>query len=298
MPILASTEVVSSNAVGELAALRPPVRTVEVLLERDVDQLVRDCEGLTRAEILSARRAAAQYCLNRRPSCLGDEVSWGIPLGSPGLDSLLGPLGFPAGWVSEVDGPSASGKTQLCLTVAANALAAGKRIEWIQAGSCSYSAARLADILRARHQEDNDLTSASRVAVGFTPDARSLVRCLEARRRQPTVVIVDAPCAVLAPNLGGDRNHLGRRDLALVAHGLAKCAKRDGALVLCVNATVRPDEGGAPWKPALGLAWTYAASLRVSLHANRTATLAKHPAKPTGATAKFAIAAAGLVDPS
>ena len=45
-------------------------------------------------------------------------------LGSSTLDVLLGG-GLPVGGITEIHGPSSSGKTQLCLTAAARALMAG-----------------------------------------------------------------------------------------------------------------------------------------------------------------------------
>ncbi|KAJ8598164.1 hypothetical protein CTAYLR_007384 [Chrysophaeum taylorii] len=271
MPLLGRAGL-DAATVEELATLKPPVHTVEALLERDVEQLVRDCR-LTREAILAARREAARSCLGSREE---PAVAWAVSSGSAGIDALLG-RGFPAGYVSELVGPTVAGKSQLCATVAANAALCGRDVDWLEAGSCSFSEDRFREILVAR---GGDAAAAARISVFFAADAHALVRYLD--RRTSPVVVVDAPSALIAPNLGGDRNVLGHRDLALVAHALERRAKLGGALVLAVNSTVRRDDAAShlAWKPALGLTWTYAASLRLALHDDRTATLLKHSSRP------------------
>lgn len=257
MPLLLS-RIFSSDDVTleELANLRPPVHTVEALLEREVDQLVRESR-LSRKDVLSARRRAARACV---PNFVQEEEEWGVSSGSDDVDGLLGPFAFPAGTVCEVDGPSGAGKTQLCLKVAANAVSGGREVQWIQAGTCSFYEKRFLKIL-GRKTLTKDLVSTE-----FVGDAQALVRCLE--NGSAPVVVVDSPCAVLSPNLGGEQNSLGYRDLALVASALARRSKRgSGALVLAVNGTVRrgDHDDSTNWKPALGISWTYAASIRLSL---------------------------------
>jgi recombination protein RecA len=56
-----------------------------------------------------------------------------IPTGSIGLDFALGVGGFPRGRILEVFGPEASGKTTLCLSVAAQAQKLGGTVAFIDA---------------------------------------------------------------------------------------------------------------------------------------------------------------------
>jgi recombination protein RecA len=56
-----------------------------------------------------------------------------IPTGSIGLDNALGVGGFPRGRIVEVFGPEASGKTTLCLAVAAQAQKLGGTVAFIDA---------------------------------------------------------------------------------------------------------------------------------------------------------------------
>ena len=56
-----------------------------------------------------------------------------IPTGSIGLDLALGVGGFPRGRIVEVFGPEASGKTTLCLSVAAQAQKLGGTVAFIDA---------------------------------------------------------------------------------------------------------------------------------------------------------------------
>jgi len=56
-----------------------------------------------------------------------------IPTGSIALDSALGVGGIPRGRITEVFGPEASGKTTLCLEIAANTQRAGGKVAFIDA---------------------------------------------------------------------------------------------------------------------------------------------------------------------
>lgn len=69
--------------------------------------------------------------------------------GSHALDRAIA-NGFPRGEIAEVFGPPGSGKTQLALQVAANALKAGSRVFWIDT---SYNAgrSRLASLVGSDH---------------------------------------------------------------------------------------------------------------------------------------------------
>lgn len=270
MPLL-SAQVCGEQAVSELGGLRPSVRTVEALLERDVEQLARECSCA-----VAARRAAAQWCAPR-PVCGDDEPEeWHLTTGSRRVDDLLGG-GLVGPGVCEVHGPSGSGKRALCHTVAARC---GRSVLWIEAATCSFS---------ARQIQALDDTALDRIDVVFVPNSRRLVDALWTATA--SVVIVDSPRAVLAPNLGGNNNPLGHKDLADVAHALARLALT--SLVLTVNSTVQaggPSTKSASYKPALGLAWTYVANLRLALD-HGTATLLKHPVRaiPDPNSAPFAI---------
>lgn len=266
MPLL-SAQVCGEQAVSELGGLRPSVRSVEALLERDVEQLARECSCA-----MAARRAAALYCAPS-PVC-DDEPQWHSTTGSRRVDDLLGG-GLVGPGVCEVHGPAGSGKRALCHTVAARC---GRSVLWIEAATCSFS---------ARHIQALDDAALDRIDVVFVPNSRRLVDALWTATA--SVVIVDSPRAVLAPNLGGHNNRLGHKDLADVAHALARLALT--SLVLTVNSTV---QAGGPtstsYKPALGLAWTYVANLRLALD-HGTATLLKHPVRaiPDPASVPFAI---------
>jgi Rad51 len=159
------------------------------------------------------------------------------------------------------------------------------------------------------------------------------------------LVILDSATSVLAPLLGGDATAQGHVTLSTLAHSLAHTALALGVCVLVTNSMVSDrrvthpttavntaasatdddvngaaadyeEQGTVTWgrKPALGLAWTHAPSVRVVLHqqqlhvqqqqqqqqqqqhTKRWMLLDKHPAKACGGSAPFVIGPLGVAD--
>jgi Rad51 len=167
------------------------------------------------------------------------------------------------------------------------------------------------------------------------------------------LVILDSATSALAPLLGGDATAQEHVTLSTLAHSLAHTAVALGVCVLVTNSMVSDrrvthsnatvhtaatagatdddvngaaaadydEQGTVTWgrKPALGLAWTYAPSVRVVLHqqqlhvqqqpyqqqqqqqqqqqyTERWMLLDKHPAKACGGSAPFVIGPLGVAD--
>ena len=307
MPLLASVEDASDEIRDALAALTPPVVTVEALLERDSEALARDT-GLALGAVAAFRRAAAARALGPARWFAAAAAPPPGPAASTGcaaLDALLGGGGWRCAEVGEVEGPTASGKTQLLLATAAAAARAGRRVAWVDAGGASFHAGRFRELCPG---------GLGRVAVCACGDAHATLRALD---RLPAtapgdVVVVDAPARVLAPDLGGANNPLGRALVAEVAAALNRVARERNVAVVVANATARAragdaDGGGAAfgqaWRGALWSAWVAAAQTRLSLAApgapaRRRAALARHPrVRPDPRRhVVFRVAAAGLVE--
>ena len=302
MPLLSSLVLPDANAaeaaVASLQRIAPPVLSVEALLERDLEALEAQID-LPRGALASFRRAVAHhYAPLRNASTLEDEEVL-TPTGCAAIDAFLGG-GFRGGDVSEVVGPTCSGKTQLLLATACRASERGRTVAWVDAGSSSFSPAR-ARAMKGRL----DL-----IRVCFAGDAWAMLRSLDdAGRflRPGDVCVVDAPSRVLTPNLGGDRNPQGHQLLALATRALQTLA-RQGVCVLVANSTARglsdgmDDEGSLfneNWKAALGPVWSTCASLRLALAAPRNGVfrcaLAKAPDSCRGEAA-FRVCAEGVVD--
>jgi len=302
MPLLSSLVLpdaaAADAAVASLQRIAPPVLSVEALLERDLEALEAQID-LPRGALASFRRAVAHhYAPLRNASTLEDEEVL-TPTGCAAVDALLGG-GFRGGDVSELVGPTCSGKTQLLLATACRASERGRNVAWVDAGSSSFSPAR-ARAMKGRL----DL-----IRVCFAEDAWAMLRSLDdAGRflRPGDVCVVDAPSRVLTPNLGGDRNPQGHQLLALATRALQTLA-RQGVCVLVANTTARglsdgmDDEGSLfneNWKAALGPVWSTCASLRLALAAPRNGVfrcaLAKAPDGSSGEAA-FRVCAEGVVD--
>ena len=291
-----------------LASLTPPVSTVEALLERDVDALQRDT-GFPRASIVAFRCLAAERFLARREGCgarcekafcgPGGVVSSFASTGLCEVDGILGG-GFVKGGVTEVEGPSGSGKT-LVLTVAAAAAAArGEDVLFVNAGGAApLDAAKVDAWCRALGSADGAALDRVRSVDVF--DAAELLLALDEAAKEGAkfprpggAVFVDAPAAVLLPNLGGDRNAGGHQRVALAGHALNNLAAARGLAVVVANGTSRaaPDDDdaggrafGEAWRGALGRSWSFVPAARVSLAARSddgtfACALAKHPSLP------------------
>jgi hypothetical protein len=75
-----------------------------------------------------------------------------LPTGCDGIDDLLGG-GLRQGQVTEITGPSASGKTQLCLSAAASAAALGHRVVYVDTTG-GFSATRIKQFHRGFFADD------------------------------------------------------------------------------------------------------------------------------------------------
>ena len=92
------------------------MRTLETLLERDLEALERDA-GLAPGVVADARAAAARRRARFRRASEASDPDDRVATGCAAVDALLRG-GFRAGDVSEVEGPTASGKTQLLAAAA------------------------------------------------------------------------------------------------------------------------------------------------------------------------------------
>ena len=302
MPLL-GTLVLPDAAAAEtvtdaLRAVAPPVLSVEALLERDLEALEAQT-ALPAGAVAAFRRAVAHhYAPLRNAATLRDDESL-VETGCAAIDALLGG-GFRCGDVSEVVGPTTSGKTQLLLATAYRATERHRSVAWVDCGAESFSASRARQIGGRL-----DL-----IRVCSCVETWCLLRALDDTGRilkAGDVCVVDAPARVLTPNLGGERNPQGHQLLALTTHALQTLATK-GIAVLVANSTSRglsdgtEDEGslfGQSWKAALGPVWSTAASLRLALaaprHGVRRCALAKAPDGSRG-EAQFIVCDDGVAD--
>ena len=235
-----------------------------------------------------------------------------LPTGLPPIDAALGG-GLRAGVVAEVVGSAGAGKTQLCLSLAAAALAAapGAGVVWVDAEG-AFSAARLAEVAAAAAgglgARAARAALADRVAVLPAPaSAEALIATLvdiAARAgvggRPLALVVVDSAPAVV--DAGGALPFpLRTLAAASLATALKAVAEACACPVVAVN-QVSPGGGGrGAAVAALGARWAHAVGTRIVLEAGgrnsmRWARLVKAPASPDAA-APFVVRSGGVAPP-
>ncbi|KAM6048393.1 DNA repair protein RAD51 homolog 4 isoform 3-T3 [Theristicus caerulescens] len=228
-----------------------------------------------------------------RPSC---------PLGAQGgLDQLLD-SGLYTGEVTELMGAPGSGKTQVCLGIAASVALGLKQHVLFLDSTAGFTASRLYQMLRARTEdEEEQLEALQRIQVVRVFDIYEMLSALQELRDRLSqqvvssmgplkIVVIDSVSAVIYPLLGGKQSE-GLAIMMQLAREL-KTLAREFSLAIVVTNQVTRDSSTGPLKPALGRSWSFVPSTRVLLESKeaawdkattqRIASLAKSPRQPTG----------------
>jgi hypothetical protein len=253
----------------------------------------------------------------------------GIPTHSRQLDDLLAfpPEsncstcgGLPFGYVTQVTGPPATGKTQLALGVAAQHAADSGKVFYLASGFGHGTLLPLVRRLQHFCTANNFQNVIQNVTFATVNDGYEALTALEQVADEKRIlVILDSASGCLSADLyaSGD----GDAGLMLsqwVAHTLRRVARHNGAAVLVTNGTVSGEGSGV--KPAMGQAW-YAADVALWFQATSTgssvedliestsgskrirATLEHHWAKPChrlhtigDQTVEFMITSTGIAD--
>lgn len=224
-----------------------------------------------------------------------------LSTGIGGLDKLLD-AGLYTGEVTEIVGAPGSGKTQVCLCVAASvAHSLQQNVLYIDSNG-GLTASRLLQLLQARtHDEEEQAAALQRIQVAHAFDIFQMLSVLQDIRgtiaQQVSgasgtmkVVVVDSVTAVVSPLLGGQQ----REGLALMmqlARELKTLARDLGMAVVVTNHVTQDRESGKV-KPALGRSWSFVPNTRVLLgipegagaagSRRRTVCLTKSSRQPTG----------------
>ncbi|ELR53567.1 DNA repair protein RAD51-like protein 4, partial [Bos mutus] len=216
------------------------------------------------------------------------------------LDKLLD-AGLYTGEVTEIVGAPGSGKTQVCLCVAAHvAHGLQQNVLYIDSNG-GLTASRILQLLQARTPDEEEQAGAlQRIQVVRAFDIFQMLDVLQDLRGAVSqqvssssgtlkVVVVDSVAAVVAPLLGGQQ----REGLALMmqlARELKTLARDLSVAVLVTNHMTRDRDSGQ-LKPALGRSWSFVPSTRLlldstqssgSLGSRRVVCLTKSPRLPTG----------------
>ncbi|KAK8479317.1 hypothetical protein V6N12_025699 [Hibiscus sabdariffa] len=216
-----------------------------------------------------------------------------LPTGIQGIDLLLGG-GIHIGQLTELVGPSSSGKTQVCLQTASN-VASNHMVLYIDTSN-SFSPERIAYFLGkiidvASAQAKNQILQKvmSNILCHSVFDIfamfdvlhqlESHLRYQDAGGCQMRLLIVDSISLLISPVLGSSSTQ-GRALMLSAGYLLKKLAHQHNLAVLVINHTVG-GEGGCS-KPALGDSWKSIPHSRLFLSCVRgsndyNALILKHP---------------------
>ena len=211
-----------------------------------------------------------------------------LPTGCDGIDDVLGG-GVRQGQVTEITGPSACGKTQVCLSAAASAAALGHRVVYVDTTG-GFSGSRIRDFHRGFVTEDADKQEVAEhlkqtlnlIAIHRVHDVFTLLNLLSQLGEEASeddnnpehatmgLLVIDSLSSLLSPLLT-KAHHQGYTIMATVAAMLRGLATTRKTAVLYTNHTVSTgqdaaaDDQGGNLKPALGTRWTSVPHRRLRL---------------------------------
>ncbi|NWW02809.1 RA51D protein, partial [Oreocharis arfaki] len=294
------------------------IRTVVDFVSSDLEDVAQKCSLSYKALVAVRRVLLAQFsAFPANGADLYEELKSStaiLPTGSPSLDQLLD-SGLYTGEVTELMGAPGSGKTQVCLGIAASVSLGLKQHVLFLDSTGGFTASRLYQMLRAQTEDEEEQAILGRLRLCFVLQLEALQRIqvvrvfsiyellsalqeLRDRLSQQVVssmgplkmVVLDSVSAVIYPLLGG-RQSEGLALMMQLSREL-KTLAREFSLAVVVTNQVTRDSSTGPLKPALGRSWSFVPSTRVLLEGKeaawekattqRVASLAKSPRQPTG----------------
>ncbi|XP_014128216.2 DNA repair protein RAD51 homolog 4 isoform X3 [Zonotrichia albicollis] len=297
------------------------IRTVVDFVSSDLEDVAQKCSLSYKALVAVRRVLLAQFsAFPANGADLYEELKSStaiLPTGSPSLDQLLD-SGLYTGEVMELMGAPGTGKTQVCLGIAASVSLGLKQHVLFLDSTGGFTASRLYQMLQA-HTEDEEeqLEALQRVQVQRVFNIYEVLRALQELRDHLSqqvlssvgplkVVVLDSVSAVIYPLLGG-RQSEGLALMMQLSRELKTLAREFSLAVVVTNQVTRDSSSGS-LKPALGRSWSFVPSTRVLLESKegpwersstqRAASLAKSPRQPTGIQVELDIGNEDVLDPS
>ncbi|XP_057271488.1 DNA repair protein RAD51 homolog 4 isoform X2 [Pezoporus wallicus] len=291
------------------------IQTVVDFVSSDLEDVAQKCSLSYKALAAVRRVLLAQFsAFPANGADLYEELKSStaiLPTGSPSLDQLLD-SGLYTGEVTELMGAPGSGKTQVCLGIAASVSLGLKQHVLFLDSTGGFTASRLYQMLRAQEEEEQ-LEALQRIQVVRVFDIYEMLSALQELRERLSqqvvssmsplkIVVIDSVSAVMYPVLGGKQSE-GLAIMMQLARELKTLAREFSLAVVVTNQVTRDSSTGPP-KPALGRSWSFVPSTRVLLESKevtlekattqRIASLAKSPRQPVGIQAELDIGSADV----
>uniref|UniRef100_A0A8B9GGC8 DNA repair protein RAD51 homolog 4 n=1 Tax=Amazona collaria TaxID=241587 RepID=A0A8B9GGC8_9PSIT len=294
------------------------IQTVVDFVSSDLEDIAQKCSLSYKALVAVRRVLLAQFsAFPANGADLYEELKSStaiLPTGSTSLDQLLD-SGLYTGEVTELMGAPGSGKTQVCLRIAASVSLGLKQHVLFLDSTGGFTASRLYQMLQAHAEEEEEQASSpgalQRIQVVRVFDIYEMLSALQELREHLSqqvvssmgplkIVVIDSVSAVIYPLLGGKQSE-GLAIMMQLARELKTLAREFSLAVVVTNQVTRDSSTGPP-KPALGRSWSFVPSTRVLLESKevtlgkattqRIASLAKSPRQPVGIQAELDIGSA------
>ncbi|NXL60311.1 RA51D protein, partial [Chordeiles acutipennis] len=280
------------------------IRTVVDFVSSDLEDVAQKCSLSYKALVAVRRVLLAQFsAFPANGADLYEELKSStaiLPTGNPSLDQLLD-SGLYTGEVTELMGAPGSGKTQVCLGIAASVSLGLKQHVLFLDSTAGFTASRLYQMLQAQAEDEEEQAALQRIQVIRVFDIYEMLSALQELRDRLSqqvmssvgplkIMVIDSVSAVIYPLLGGKQSE-GLAIMMQLARELKTLAKEFSLAVVVTNQVTR-DSSTGPLKPALGRSWSFVPSTRVLLESKeatwekattwRVASLVKSPRQPTG----------------
>ncbi|HPT20143.1 MAG TPA: DNA repair and recombination protein RadB [Methanothrix sp.] len=216
-----------------------------------------------------------------------------LPTGCQSLDLLLGG-GFEAGIISQIYGESGTGKSNIVLQLAVQAVARGLRVIFIDTEG--FSAERFKQIAGPGAKE-----AAEKIMIFEPMSLEQQAVCIrDASRivgRDVGLIILDSAASLYRVLLEAEDNRPARRALSSQLSELQEIARRHGIPVVITN-QVYMDIENSTVRPVGGTHIEHICKAIVFLEKKgeglRAARLMKHRSLPEGSSAQFRLTARGV----
>ncbi len=216
-----------------------------------------------------------------------------LPLGCESLDRLLGG-GFESGIITQIYGEAGTGKTNIALQLAIQAVSRGFRVAFIDTES--FSPERFSQIAG-----ENAKDIAGKIMI-FEPmnleqQHMSIRDASKIAGRDLGLIVLDSATSLYRVLLESDDNRPVRRLLSVQLSELQELARKHRIPVVITNQVYTEIETGA-LRPLGGTYMEHLCKAIISLEkigdGLRRARIAKHRSQPEGKTAEFRITAKGI----